>query len=228
MNKTQTSNRLASNEWKTTQALLLCGTIAMPLWTIITLAMAWLRPDFNFYHHTASLLELGPWGWVQRINFLLSGTLVIAFAIGVRRLLHGGRAGTWGPILLASFGLGLFGAGVFLPDPFGGFPPGAQTPTTPTVHSLVHIGCFLFIFISLVASTLVFARREFSAKHTGWGIYSIVTGTVFVVVWPAVAKTGYAAGMGLLFIFLMGLICFLWHTLLALRLLRALRQPKNH
>ncbi len=225
MNKTKTPNLLAANEGKTTQTLLICGTIAMPLWTIITLALAWLRPGFDFYRHTASLLELGDWGWVQEINFLLSGTLAIAFAIGVRRLLRGGRAGTWGPILLAGFGLGLFGAGIFLPDPFGGFPPGAQAPMTPTAHSLIHIGCFLFIFISLVASTLVFARREFGGKHPGWGIYSIMTGAVFVVVWPAVAKTGYAAGMGLLFIFLMGLICFLWHTLLALRLLRAPRQP---
>jgi len=49
---------------------------------------------------------------------------VILCAAGVRRALAGGRGATWGAGLLAAYGLGLVGAGIFVADPMNGFPAG--------------------------------------------------------------------------------------------------------
>src|SRR2546425_5309506 len=48
--------------------------------------------------------------------------------------LHPGRAGTWGPILIGAYGLGLILVGVFRTDPANGFPPGVTVPTHPSWH----------------------------------------------------------------------------------------------
>ena len=82
--------------------------------------------------HALSLLANGDLGWIQVANFLIAGVLVIAGAIGARRVQHAGRGGTWGPLLLSVYGLGLIGAGVFPADPGQGFPPG--TPMGAATH----------------------------------------------------------------------------------------------
>jgi len=74
------------------------------------------RPGFDIRRHAVSQLSLGDLGWVQITNFILSGLLVIACAVGMRRALHEGRAGTWGPLLVGAYGLGLVAAGVFVAD----------------------------------------------------------------------------------------------------------------
>jgi len=71
-----------------------------------------------------------PGGWIQIANFMASGALVIAGAVRIRRVLGGKRAGSWGPLLLAIYGLGLIGAGIFRADPASGFPPGAPEVQT--------------------------------------------------------------------------------------------------
>ena len=73
----------------------------------------------------------GSLGWIQVGSFIVSGLLVIAGAVGMRQRLHPGRAGTWGPILLALYGLGLIGAGIFVADPMDGFPPGSPAGPCP-------------------------------------------------------------------------------------------------
>jgi hypothetical protein len=54
-----------------------------------------------------SSLEFGPQGWVQSVNFILTGTLVTLFGWGVGPLVHrlgGGRTVT---VLLMAVGIGL-------------------------------------------------------------------------------------------------------------------------
>lgn len=79
-------------------------------------------------------------GWIQIANFIGSGLLMLAFAVGLRRVLRGGRSGTWGPLLLGVYGAGLIIAGVLVPDPAWGFPSGAPAgvPSELSSHSAMH------------------------------------------------------------------------------------------
>src|SRR5438270_4300800 len=112
----------------TTKALLAAGVVAGPLYVAVGLLEILIRPGFDITRHELSLMTLGSLGWIQVANFVVTGLLVIAASIGVRRVLHPGPGGTWGSLLLAIYGLGLIGAGIFVPDPMNGFPPGLATP----------------------------------------------------------------------------------------------------
>jgi Protein of unknown function (DUF998) len=88
----------------TRPALLACGAVAGPLYVGVALLQVLTRDGFDLRRHPLSLLSLGDLGWVQIANFVVSGLLAIAFAVGSRRVLHPGRAGTWGPLLLGLYG----------------------------------------------------------------------------------------------------------------------------
>src|SRR2546429_7425927 len=80
-------------------------------------AQALTRPGFDLRRHYLSQLGTGGLGWIQIGNFVVAGLLYLAFAVGIRSALHPGRAGTWGPLLIGSYGICLLVAGVFVADP---------------------------------------------------------------------------------------------------------------
>src|ERR1051325_9562011 len=104
--------------------LLLAGVLAGPIYVGASLIQAVTRPPFNMTKHAFSLLLDGDLGWIQVINFELTGLLLILTAIGWGRVLAGRKAATWGPRLLMLFGVGMMLAGIFHPDPALGFPGG--------------------------------------------------------------------------------------------------------
>ncbi len=135
-----------------TKTLLLCGAIAGPLFLLTVLIQDYTRPGFDPRLRLLSLLSLGDWGWVQIANFVLAGVLNVLYTLGLWRRLHPGRAGTWGPILIGAYGLGLIAVGIFRTDPENGFPPGAVKPTQPSWHGAIHALGGLFIFLVLAAA----------------------------------------------------------------------------
>ena len=162
---------------------------AGPTYVLVGVLQALTREGFDARRHALSLLSNGDLGWIQTANFLVSGALVIAGALGVRRALAPGRASTWGPILLALYGVGLIGAGVFPADPGRGFPPG--TPETGLAMSTAGVLHFVFGgigFYALIAACFVFARRFFGLRQRGWAIYSVVSGVGFFVAFAAIAS----------------------------------------
>ena len=106
-----------------TEALLACGLVAGPLFTTVALVQVLTRDGFDLATHPLSLLSLGDLGWVQISNFVATGMLSVAFAVGMRRALPSGRSGAWASGLYAAFGLGMVAGGVFVTDPSLGFPP---------------------------------------------------------------------------------------------------------
>jgi hypothetical protein len=76
-----------------------------------------LREDYSALHQPVSMLSLGPGGWVQIANFVVSGLLMVACAVGLRRALRSGRGRTLGPLLIGVYGFGVVGAGMFSADP---------------------------------------------------------------------------------------------------------------
>ena len=114
-----------------TQALLACGVVAGPLFLVVALLQALTRDGFDLGRHPLSLLSLGELGWIQIANFVVAGLLVVASAVGMRRVLHPGRGSTWGPLLVGAYGVGLIGGGVLVADAGAGFPR-ARRPGRPS------------------------------------------------------------------------------------------------
>ena len=168
-----------SSAAKLTRVLLICGVVAGPLFTVVGLIQAFTRQGFDLTRHAFSLLENGTLGWIQITSFVLTGSLFVACAIGMRRVLRGTRGGTWGPVLIGACGVGLIGAGCFTADPGLGFPPG--TPTGANMvswHGIVHLIVASLSFLAIISACFVFTRRFASQGLRGWVIYSLVTGVI--------------------------------------------------
>ena len=214
----RTSNR--SSHRKLTNALLVCGMIAGPFYILVGLIQALTRPGFDLLRHDLSLLANGNLGWIQITNLVLTGLLVGAFALGLRRALPAGPGRTWGPILLGVYGLGLIGAGFFTADPAFGFPPGTPANAhTISWHGLLHIVTAGIGFLALIAACFVLARRFASRREWGWAASSLATGVVFFAAFAGVA-TGSGQSWSVIG-FWIGIVCaWAWVWALALKLLR--------
>jgi hypothetical membrane protein len=165
-----------------TRILLLCGAIAGPFFLLLVLIQDYSVPDFNPRLHLLSQLALGEWGWVQIGNFVLAGVLNLLYAAGLWRRLHPGRAGTWGPLLIGAYGLGLIVVGVFRTDPANGFPPGVVTPAQPSWHGAIHALGGLFVFVALAAALAALARLFLAHKERGWAFYCLASAVLILVI----------------------------------------------
>ena len=199
--------------------LLACGAVGPLLNIVVLLILGAARPSYNAWQVPDSALELGPGGWLQTANYIVTGALVMSFAIGLRRVLRAGRGSTWGPILLGIYGLTFIGAGIFVTDPSMGYPPGASG--AESVHGFIHDLFGLLQFISVIAACFVLARRD-AADPTGrsrvW--YSVATGLLVMASYVAFVFTFIRGGpVGL--IERIGILAgCIWIALLAIRLLR--------
>ncbi|MBO0779371.1 MAG: DUF998 domain-containing protein [Ktedonobacteraceae bacterium] len=203
---------------KLTRVLLACGIIAGPFYIVVGLIQALTRPGFDLLHHDLSLLANGSLGWIQISNLIVSGLLVLAYALGMRRVLHDSRGGTWGPLLVGIYGLGLIGAGIFIADPAAGFPPGTPADAhTVSWHGLLHFITAAIGFLALIAACMVMARRFASQGLPGWTIYSVGSGLLFFAAFVGVA-TGSGQPWSVMG-FWIGIVCiWAWVLLLAARL----------
>jgi hypothetical membrane protein len=185
----------------TTRALLTCGVVAGPLYIVVAAIQALTRDGFDLTRHPASLLSTGDLGWVQITNFVVSGMLTIACAVGMRRALHPGMGGTWGPLLVGAYGAGLVAAGVFVADPADGFPPGTPPgPADPVSwHGAVHFVVAAIAFLALVAACFVFARRFASLGQRGWAVYCATTGAIFLAAFAGIASGSGTAALNVAF-----------------------------
>ena len=171
----ETSAQNTGEQSVATRLLLACGAIAPLLNMGVMLILGATRPGYNAWQIPDSNLELGEGGWIQIANYLVTGVLLLGFAIGLRRVLRTGRGSTWEPILLGIYGLTFIVTGIFVTDPVLGYPPGASS--TATVPGTLHTLLGQLQFISLAAACFVLARREAADPTSrGWAWYSLATG----------------------------------------------------
>lgn len=123
-----------------TARLLGCGVAAAPLLLAVTIAQAATRDGFDPVVHPLSLLSLGDLGWIQITNFVVSGLLAFAGAVGLRRAYADGPASKWAPRLFGVYGIALVWAGVFVADPAFGYPIGTPdgAPAELSWHGILH------------------------------------------------------------------------------------------
>jgi len=208
-----------------TRVLLSCGVVAGPLYIIVGMIEMLTRKGFDPTRHDLSLMSNGDWGWIHISMLVLTGLLTIAGAVGMRRVLRGHPGGTWGPVLLGVYGLGLIGAGFFTADPALGFPPGTPADAhAVSWHGLLHFVCGGIGFLGLIAACFVFARRFAAHRLRGWAAYSVATGVLFFAAFVGIAVGSNNAGPITTFVILAFtaavVLGWAWVTAMAARLLK--------
>jgi hypothetical protein len=177
----------APGEPRQTAWLLTAGIAAGPLFLVVWALQAFTRAGFDPGRHPLSLLSLGDFGWIQIANFVVTGALFVAYAAGLRRVLHAGRGGTWGPRLVWAFGAGLIVAGIFVTDAGAGFPPGAPAGAPQmSWHGALHEAGYIVAVLSWTADCLVFRRRFAALGQRGWALACVASlvAALALSAWP--------------------------------------------
>jgi hypothetical membrane protein len=180
-----------------------CGVVAGPLFIAIFLVNDRIKDDYDPVRDFVSEAAIGPGGWLQIANFLVTGALVVAFAVAARRVVS-----PWTGRLLALFGLGLLVAGVFVSDPA---PYGSRT-----AHGIVHDLASVVVFVlSLPIAAFVAARWR---RTTAWLWYSRSVGVAFPLLLVLAGGIEPATGVLQRLSLVVG---FTWLSALAVRALRS-------
>lgn len=173
-----------------TRTLLVSGLVAGPLYIVVVVLQALFRDRFDLSRHPASVLSNGDQGWIQIGNFLATGSLFIAFAVGLRREMPSAcpHGAIWGPRLVGLVSASMAAAGIFSADPLDGFPPGTPTgpPTSISWHALAHFLVGITAFLTLIAACLVFSRHFAAAGSRGWAVGSAAAGLTLLTAWVSV------------------------------------------
>ena len=109
------------------------GMIGAVLFVSVFTIYGWLLPGYSPTRMFVSELSLGPCGWVQILNFLLTGALMLIFGVGLAAHFTTGAASRAGPALIQGIGVSLMASGPFTTDPSAMF---GQTSAGGIVHGI--------------------------------------------------------------------------------------------
>lgn len=160
---------------------LILGILVGPVYLVVGIAQGLLRPGFSFARHPLSLLSNGDFGWIQTVNFAVTGQAVVAAALAVARVAgHPGRPTAWA---LGAFGAGVALAAVFPADPVDGFPPGTPLgpPTSVSTPGLLHFLVSAVAFTCFGASALLASRMLGRRGERGMSRVSLTCGLVMLL-----------------------------------------------
>lgn len=199
---------IGGSQMGSSRMLLRCGVAAGPLFLLTFAIQILVHPGFHFRSSEPSQLSIGPLGWIQTAVSVICGLLVVAAALGMRRSLRANKGGFWGPLLLALFGIGQVGTGIFVVDP-------PRSTTSVTFHGVLHIVCGMIGFVALIAACFVFMRTFFSRNQRGWAILCLLTGVLFVAGFVSAASANQAGTTSVqLFLNLLLLLEWIWVSLI--------------
>jgi hypothetical protein len=153
----------------------MAGMIGAVLFVSVFTVSGWLYLDYSPTRMFVSELSLGPYGWVQILNFVLTGALMLVFGLGLAAHFSIGAAFRAGPALIQGIGVSLMASGPFTTDPSAMF-------QQASIHGVVH-GIFgALVFTIAPISCFVFYRRF--RRDTGWcplAVWTLASGVVLTV-----------------------------------------------
>lgn len=197
------------------ETLLVCGTVAGPAYVLVSVGQGLTRDGFDFTRHPWSLLANGELGWIQIANFMVTGLMTIALAVGLGRV-HG----AWAARLIGAYGVSLVAAGAFRADPAMGFPAGTlKGPGEVSWHGMLHFVAGGIGFTCLIAACLVVGRRFAVQRRRGWAAFSRITGVLFLAGFAGVASGAGSAALNLAFAVAV-VLAWTWVSALAVHLFR--------
>ncbi len=196
--------------------LALLGTISPVLFVAVVIVVTAL--EWDFLHRIGwhlvqdspivypSATAMGPYGWLQTVNFLQLGLAIIGTAAGLWMALS--------PRPRVGIGL-VFVAGVALV--LAMFTTDGTSATPTTWHGWIHGISFLLLLFSTVFGSLAIAFQLRS--HIGWRSVAGVSVAVPVVIIGVLVLSGAVKQAGGLLGIVSILVIVGWYELLALRLL---------
>ena len=166
-------------------ALSIAGLVA-PIWfTTLVIVQGILQPDYSHVAMPISALAAWPAGWVQRVNFYVSGALLAAFTIGIHRNMKPTRHGAVGIALLLTSSVGLILAGLFSWIMVDGVP----TETKP------HVVGAVLSFVGAGSGLIALSRRMGAdARWRSLSTYVFATGVTMLILF--VTLGAFAIGDG--------------------------------
>lgn len=178
MNSQRTRSSGFDRSAAVTRSLLGYGVVAGIFYLVVGVTLGVTRDGFDFSQHALSLLMLGDFGWIQKLNIILSGLMVVAAAVGFARALRGSAIAPWVAGLLGGYGACLIASGIFPPDPMAGFPEGASTDGT--LSGVLHLAFGAIGFLALAIAAIVIARWSARRDEARWARYSFISGVVII------------------------------------------------
>jgi hypothetical protein len=146
-------------------------------------------------------LALGPYGWIMTITLIISGGLLVFFALGLRLALPADSVSRTGTLLLVLSGLAMLGL-AFTTDP--------TIRTTPaTWHGRLHDASFVALGLTLLPAILLLGLAFH--RDPRWENLSFYTFLTIALVFPAFWLKGAA-----FYVFLGAII--VWIINIAIRL----------
>jgi len=138
--------------WRLGAATATAGLVGPPLFVVgVIVQQAYRGAGYSPARQTISALTAGVAGWVQQLNFVVFGVLLIGFAAGLHRGIAPTRYGIIGPALLGINGLQLIIAGIF---------PLRQNDTGTVYDPLgVHSANGALFFVSLGVPLILLSLR---------------------------------------------------------------------
>ena len=164
---------------KNHRIFIICGIIMPILFTLLVIIESLLRPGYSQIHTEISYLGIGPYSIIQNTNFIISGLLSIAFAIGLGLSLSADTRQTikkFIEVLLIIFGDGVTFAGISLIL--------VSVFTTDYVFYLIHLLATFIAFFTIIISQLLIWWALRKTKNTIWGYYpkfSLLTGLLSII-----------------------------------------------
>ncbi len=208
-----------------TRSLLGYGVIVGPIYLATGIGQGLMRDGFSFARHPLSVLANGNGGWIQTTNFVVSGLMVIAAAIGMWRVLRPtGRAAT---VALGTYGVAMIAAAVLKADPMDGFPVGTPLgpPTSISPMGLGHFAAGGIGFVAVAVSALHTSRVMQRRRESIMARLSLASGVVILLGFfggfavPVLAKGSIGIWMAVV-------VGWVWLAVLSVQLYRVSPDPR--
>lgn len=153
----------------------MAGITAPLLFGLLVFVAGLLRPGYDHVADYISELGAGPNAWIMNADFMLTGLMLVAFALGLAKALRTGRSARIGPILVGIFGSGVFAAGIFSCDPGC---PSSGGSLSQQMHDLVSVTAFVAI---MIAPIIVSGAMKQDQSWQSYRSYSLATGIAAIV-----------------------------------------------
>jgi hypothetical membrane protein len=154
-------------------ALASAGVAGPVIFALVALLHSLLRAHHSFVADPVSALAAGPSGWLQNANFLLFGSLMIAYAIGLHLGIRQTRWGSVGVAFLVLSGVGLMWGGVF---------PSTDATGAFDEDRLLHVPGFVMTFLGGGIGLIAMSRRMArDPRWRGLATYALLSGVAMLV-----------------------------------------------
>lgn len=225
MNSQSTQGEGFDRSAAVTRSLLGYGVIAGAVYLVVGVTLGVIRDGFDFSQHALSLLMLGDFGWIQQLNIIVVGVMVIAAAFGFAQALRGSAVASSAARLLGGYGACLIASGIFRPDPMAGFPEGASADGT--LSGVLHLAFGAVGFVAVAVAAFVIARWCARRGEAQWAWYSRVSGVLIVLGFLAGAALATET-LGVVSLWVAVVVGWAWIAAASIHLYRTVPHPDAH